>query len=403
MLFRVSAASRDGARETFVREAGDGKSLASSLRAAGYAVLSIEPAVRPAKDGPRGFSLFPRRMRKIECETGLRQLASMLKSGITLLAALETVSEQSRTRRAARIWSSVAAKISSGSTLADALASHSGTFGPTCVRLAEIGEKSGELEKTLSRAADQMESRRNLGASVANALAYPLVAIAMAAGVCAFLVVSVIPKIASFLEGSGAELPAITRMLVDFSAWTAENGIRILACAGAAAAVWLVLRAKDAGRELEDAFLLKLPVAGRILRLSGTALFARAMQIMSESGVSLVDALDGAARMLPNKRLARRVADARGDVLRGSTLAAALGKAVEFMPMLPRMAAVGEASGTLPESFGETARFHEAMLALSVRRFAMAIEPIMIIATGAIVGFVYVAFFAALFSIAGAA
>ena len=90
-------------------------------------------------------------------------------------------------------------------------------------------------------------------------------------------------------------------------------------------------------------------------------------------------------------------------VMRGVSLERSLGGAREFMPMLRRMAAVGEVTGVLPEAFGETARFHEMLLAIAVKRFGMMIEPVMIVVTGGIVGFVYVAFFMALFAIAGAA
>ena len=91
----------------------------------------------------------------------------------------------------------------------------------------------------------------------------------------------------------------------------------------------------------------------------------------------------------------------REGVLRGLSLESALAEAAEFTPMLRSMAATGEAGGTLPEAFGETARFHEMLLALAIRRFGMVMEPLMIVVTGLIVGFVYIAFFMALFAMAG--
>ena len=148
--------------------------------------------------------------------------------------------------------------------------------------------------------------------------------------------------------------------------------------------------------------MLRIPVTGRILRLSGTTLFARSMQIMTESGVTLLDALATGVRLMSNRRLRRRVRDAHDGVLGGRSLAESLGPAVEFTPMLRHMAAVGEVGGALPETFGETARLHEMMLAIAVKRFGMLIEPVMIVVTGAIVGFVYIAFFTAIFTIAGA-
>ena len=126
------------------------------------------------------------------------------------------------------------------------------------------------------------------------------------------------------------------------------------------------------------------------------------MEIMTQSGVTLIDSLSVAARLLSNRRLRRRVESARDGVVKGLSLEGALSGAVEFMPMLRSMAATGEASGSLPEAFGETARFHEMLLALAIRRFGMLIEPVMIVVTGLIVGFVYIAFFMALFAMAGA-
>ena len=231
--------------------------------------------------------------------------------------------------------------------------------------------------------------------------AMTVIAVLMAVGVSTYLVGAVIPKIAAFLQAGGAELPPMTQVLMDISEWVNANGIAILAWLGVAIAAWILARLNAAGREMEDILLLKLPVVGRILRLSGTALFARSMQIMTESGVPLLDSLATGARLMANSRFQRRVTAAREGVMRGQSLADALEPAVEFMPMLRRMAAVGEVSGSLPESFGETARFHETMLAIAIKRFGILMEPVMIAITGTIVGFVYVAFFMALFAMAG--
>ena len=336
-----------------------------------------------------------------DVEMGLRQLASMLRSGITLLKGIATVQDQAFSPRAKRTWKRVKERILHGKSFAEALEEQPKRFGEIVVRLAEVGEKSGELEHAVSRAADQMEARRNLRTAVVNALMYPSLAVLMAVAVSAYLVVAVIPKIGEFLQSGGAALPPVTQTLMDSSEWVNTNGLSVLACVGGVVAAWIAVRLNESGREIEDAFLLKVPVVGRILRLSGTALFARSMQIMAESGVPLIDTLDTCGRLMANRRFRRRVAATRDGVIQGQSLADSLKPAVEFMPMLRRMAAVGEVSGSLPESFGETARFHEMLLAIAVKRFGILIEPVMIAITGGIVGFVYIAFFMALFAIAG--
>ena len=388
---------------TFSREAESRAALMAVLRAEGWLVLDVKEEKEPGSALPPPW--HPSWLKPVagfDVEMGLRELSSMLRSGITLLSGLRTVAEQAPSPRAKRMWLRVADGVLGGSSFAAALSKQPRRFGEIVVRLSEVGERSGELELAVSRAADQLEARRNLRTAVLNALMYPAVAVLAAAGVSAYLVLAVIPKIAEFLESGGTELPELTRMLMDFSSWVSANGLLVAVWIACAVAAWLAVRMHERGRELEDVLLLRIPVTGRILRLSGTALFARSMQIMTESGVTLLDALSTGARLMRNRRLRRRVQSAHDGVLGGRSLAESLSAAVEFTPMMRHMAAVGEVGGSLPETFGEAARLHEMMLSLAVKRFGMLIEPVMIVVTALIVGFVYIAFFTAIIAMAGA-
>jgi len=403
MVFSATVRDPEGVRRTVSREAESREAFVARLRSERFLVLSVEEADESAALPPRWHPAWLKPMTGFDVEMGLRQLASMLKSGVALLSALATVEEQATCPRASLAWRRVRESVFAGGSFADALERQSKRFGEITVRLADVGERSGELEHALTRAADQMEARRNLRTAVVNALVYPLITVAMAIGVSSYLVVAVIPKLAEFLREGGVELPGMTMALMDFADFVKANGLAILGWTGAAVAVWIVGRLFSRTREIEDVLLLRIPVTGRILRLSGTALFARAMQIMVESGVTLLDALDVSGRLMSNLRYRRRVRAARDGVMRGGSLADSLRPASEFMPMLARMSAVGEVTGSLAESFGEVARFHEMLLAIAIKRFGMLVEPVMICVTGGIVGFVYIAFFMALFAIAGAA
>ena len=403
MKFRVRAKDTAGVTRMLTREAETREELLSALRTEKLLVLSVDEVKTERFLPPWWSPKWLKPMTGFHVELGLRELASMLRSGVALIAAVKTMSEQALSPWATLVWMRVGEKIFRGGSFAEALAAQPKRFSELVVRLAEVGERSGELERAVSRAADQLESRRMLRSQVVNALVYPFLAVTMAVGVSAFLVVSVIPKLAAFLAAGGEELPAMTRMLVDFSGWVRAHGLFILLYLAAFTAAWIVIRFHDKGRELEDALLLRVPVTGNILRLSGSALFARAMQIMTESGVTLLDALATAAQLLANRRLRLRIVGAREAILKGRSLGDALEPAKEFTPMLRRMASVGEVTGSMPEAFAEAARFHEMMLALAVKRFGMLIEPVLIIVTGLIVGFVYIAFFLAIFAIAGTA
>jgi type IV pilus assembly protein PilC len=224
----------------------------------------------------------------------------------------------------------------------------------------------------------------------------------MAAGVTGFLVIGVIPKLEKYLGGRGRTLPAITQNLLDAVAWLQHWAPQLGVLAGAAGVALLLVYRWPPGRLLLDRGLLRVPVIGRVLRLAGTATLARSLSVLVESGVTLLDSLRTVAQLLGNRALATRVESARETVLGGGTLATALSGA-EFMPMLPRMVAVGESAGTLATVLQEVAAFHEAQLVAAIRRMSLLIEPIVILLVGGIVGFVYIAFFVALFSLTGSA
>lgn len=406
MLFTATTIDASGARRTIRREAASRTEVAASLRAEGFAVVSVEEA-RGGADNASGANApfwhpsWLRPVTRFDIEIGFSQLASMLKSGVSLLAALETVSAQAASPRAARLWSRVRDGVAAGSPLSEALAKTSGRFGGAAIALVKVGEQSGELDSSLLHASRQMESQRNLRSLTVNALAYPAFAIFAAVGVCVFLVVDVIPKIAEFLQSGGVELPAMTQNLVDLSDWMSRNGLAVLVAIAIAVTVFLVMRAIPATRLALDAVALRIPVSGRILRLAGTAVFSRAMGMLVGSGVTLLDSLDVSAGLLGNRRLRLRVREAWDAVMAGGELSPPLRARGDFTPMLSQMAAVGEKTGSLAEAFSEVAHFHEAMLAIAIKRFSVTIEPAMIVVTGLIVGYVYIAFFLALFSMAG--
>lgn len=401
MLYTATVKDTGGARRTVLREAETVVGVSTMLRNEGLLVLDVVEAKNAGALPGAWHPAWLLPMTSLDVELGLRQLASMLKSGVTLLDALQTVGDQGRNPRTCRTWRRVRDRVLAGNSFADALEAQGHRFNDLVVRLARVGEQSGELDRAVLSAAEQLEASRHLRTLVINALVYPLLAIVMALGVTGFLVTAVIPKIASFLQASGAQLPQMTQMLVDISDWTVKNGVWILVSLVGAIAFWCTVRATAWGHELEDVFLLRIPVSGKILRLSGTAVFARGMQTMLASGVSLLDSLEVAAKLLKNRRFRRRIETARDEVMRGTSLATALAAAPEFLPMLSRMAAVGEVTGALSETFAETARFHETLLGIAIKRFSVLIEPAMIAVTGVIVGFVYIAFFMAIFALAG--
>ena len=405
MTYEATVRSVSGETRRQTVEAPDRAAALRLLRAHGEVLLAFGEAGGAARisrsnvfGGLRAwFTRF--RPKALDVEFGLQQLASMLRSGLSLLVALRTAADQARNRRAARVWTFLADGIETGLSCHEAAeACH--CFDPYVLALIRVGEQSGELDRTLVCAAEHLEQTRDMRMMLVNALIYPVLVVIMTIGVVGFMVVKVIPQIQAFLSQANQTLPAITQWLLDFSLWVRLHAVALaVGIAAVPIGVWLIRRV-PAGREQTDRAMLYLPVIGPILRLFQTAVVARGLSILLDSGVTLLEGLRTVTFLIRNRRLARRMADARDAVIRGETLAHALAGATEFMPMLAKMAAVGESTGTLGAAFAEVARFHEIMLKSAIRRFGTLIEPILILIVGGIVGFVYTAFFLALFSIA---
>ncbi len=321
----------------------------------------------------------------------------MLQNGVSILGALQIVAEQSAAPRAKRMWMTLEERIRGGDPVSGAMERYKRVFGQYIIQLVRVGEHSGELEAVFLRAAEHLELHRSVRIMTINALIYPLLTMFFALCVSAYLVIVLIPKVSTFLSSSGANLPRITQMLMSLSEWMRLNGLFVLIAIAAAAAAWVAIRLHPVGRDHQDALLLRLPVAGKILRLSQTAVLARGLGMLIESGVTLLDALGVLENLLTNRRISRRIIEARTGVMHGDSLADTFMRAPELMPMLVRMTAVAETTGTLGKTLNEVAFFYEGMLVTTIKRLGIVIEPALIIITTGLVGFVYIAFFTALF------
>ncbi len=399
--FRYITRDSAGGAQNGTLVAASMETLTAELRGRGLLVVDVEPVAQRARGTVTWHPATWLRPTSFDAETGFQQLATMLHSGLSLLAALRTVAEQARRPQAVAVWSEVADRIEQGASFADALAGRERVFSEHVVQLVRVGESSGNLDAALRSAAQHLERARQMRLTVFNALMYPAIVAFMAMGVTAFLVIAVIPKLQKYLSGRGRTLPAITQSLLDVVAWLQEWAALLGILAGAAVLALFFIHRWPPGRLALDSLFLKIPVIGRVLRLAGTATLARSLGVLIGSGVTLLDSLRTVSRLLTNRALGSRIESARDAVLRGGTLAAALGEGREFMPMLPRMVAVGESAGTLAPVLREVADFHESQLVAAIRRMSMLIEPVVILVVGGIVGFVYIAFFVALFSLAG--
>jgi type IV pilus assembly protein PilC len=286
--------------------------------------------------------------------------------------------------------------------LGDALSRHP-RFSLLVVELVRVGSQTGQLEPVLTKAAASLEQRRHLRTNLLTALTYPVIVLLAAIGVTGFMALNVIPKLEKFLTTIGRQLPPMTRLLLDITHAIqtyfphALVATIVLGVAGVAVYLW------PPGRLTIDRLMLRIPLIGTLIRLAGTITFASNLGALLQSGIRILEGLRAVERLQRNRHLAQQVSAARDAIMHGGNLATPLNAPGAFMQMLSRMVAVGETAGTLDEVLAEVARFYEGQLQSKIRQLSVIIEPVIIVVVGGIVGFVYIAFFMALFAAGGVA
>jgi len=400
--FEYVVRDREGRTRSGVREASDEGALLVDLRSSG--LLALEVRARPAVHDARSAGRFsPRRLlraRPIDVEVGLQQIAYMLRSGLPLLRALRVCAAQSARPAMADVWLSVASRIESGESLTTAMAAHA-CFPRIVTTMVDVGERTGELDTVLRRSATALERRRTLKTNTLTALIYPAIVVVLTIAVVAYMVVYLVPKLSKFLTAFGRRLPPLTQVLADVSdfvqVWFVPGCIAIAASIAAVVIAWHT----RGGRTFLDRVLLRVPLVGTILNLAVTTTFARNVGLMLKSGVRLTEALEVVEPVLRNHHVADKVAGVRARVLQGSSFSEPLAATGSFTPMLTHMVAVGESSGTLDEVLEHVADYHDTRLESLIKRLGTLIEPVIVVVLGVIVGFIYLAFFLAIYSIAG--
>lgn len=350
----------------------------------------------PASDSTRfspGDLLSPR---SVHVELTLRQVAIMLRSGMTLLSAIETIIEQPPSRAIRRVYETIRDRIESGAPFAEALSEHK-CFPPGVVSMIELGEESGNLDMVLERSALSMEARRRNRTATWTALFYPSFTFLFAIGICIYMVIAVIPPMKKALEAMGKKLPAMTQSLLDAADFFARWGLVIGVSLGILLVVFVLVCLWPPGRIWLDRIALRLPVIGKVLRTGATALFARSMATLLGSGIPLVEGLRIVGSIHTNRYLSAVVESARRRILEGGSLAESLSRPHGYTPMMLKMVGVGETSGNLEETLEHVAEFHDEQLQSLIKRLSAMLEPAIVLFVGLLVGYVYIAFFVGLY------
>lgn len=369
-----------------VLDAGSASLAADALFGAGVTPLTIEERIGGmALSQPLEFRLFAPRIGHIETLLFTRQLYTLLKAGVPIMRALSGLEESNTNVAMKNMLRSLRESLDQGRELSVAMARHPKVFSPFYLAMVRVGEMTGRLEEVFLRLFHHMSFERFMHEQVKSALRYPMfVVIAM---LVALIVVNilVIPQFAAVFRGFGAELPLMTRILIGFSDFFVNWWpLLLLVTVAAVITFWRWINT-PAGRYRWDAFKLRLPVAGKIVRKATLARFARSFALAARSGVPVIQGLSTVAMTVDNDWISEKVERMRDGVERGeSILRAAIGTGA-FTPVVLQMIAVGEESGAIDELMEEIADMYQNEVEYELKTLAQQIEPILIVMLGALV------------------
>ena len=389
--FAYQAVDLAGKRLRGRAEAATPAALTRSLEERGLLVLEVDAA-----DGaPEGGFGFGRRREVLEVT---RALAALLPAGMPLAQALGAASSVASgdVRDAVQ---QVRARVERGDTLSSSLAAHPTLFSPLYVGLVRAGEKSGDVDASFARLADQLERDEQLRGRILSAAIYPLLLATVGTIAVSVLLMFVLPRFVELLEGSGASLPASTALLLALSgALNRYWPVLLLAIAGlVAAGIWAARTPR--GQRAWAALLLALPFVGTLRRYALAARFARLAGVLLGGGAPLLTALDDTIESLGDPVARDDVARIRGRVREGASLRQAITEGSLFPPLLAQLVSVGEEAGRLREFLLKAADIFEDRTERSTQRLATLAEPAMIVLFGAIVAFVALSLLQAIYGI----
>ena len=396
-VFTYRGTNRAGATVTGERAAASKAELTALLRREQINVSKLSEKGREFNIPTFGGSVDAK-----ELAIFTRQFSVMIDAGLPLVQCLEILAGQQENKHFQKILTSVRAAVEGGATLSAALKQHEKVFDPLYSNMVEAGETGGILDTILQRLAMYIEKNVKLKRAVKSAMIYPVAVISIASLVITMLLWKVVPIFVSLFNGLDVDLPLPTRIVIGLSNFIGSiYGLLILICLISAGVAIKFYHGTPQGRMVIDGTLLKLPVVGLVLRKISVARFTRTLGTLISSGVPILEGLDITARTSGNAVIERAISQTRKAVEAGRSLVDPLKETDVFPGMVTQMIGVGEQTGAMDAMLQKIADFYEDEVDAAVKDMLTAIEPIMIVFLGVVVGGIVVSMYMPLFSLIG--
>ena len=369
--------------------------LKAELRRQGINPTVVKPKPKPLF-GAAGRVITPK-----DIAFFARQMATMMKSGVPIVSALEIIGGGQKNPRMKAMVEQIRTDIEGGSSMSEAISKHPVQFDELFRNLVRAGEGAGVLETVLDTIARYKENIEALKGKIKKALFYPAMTIAVAIIVSAILLIFVVPQFETTFKEFGADLPAFTKLIVGASRIAVSYWwVALLAVVGGIFGFIFFYKRSAAFQHFLDKVVLKVPVIGGIMHNSAIARFARTTAVTFKAGVPLVEALDSVAGATGNTVYEKAVYRIRDDVAVGYPVNLAMKQTHLFPHMVIQMTAIGEEAGALDTMLFKVAEYYEQEVNNSVDALASLIEPMIMVILGVLVGGMVIGMYLPIFKLA---
>jgi type IV pilus assembly protein PilC len=331
-----------------------------------------------------------------------RQFSTMIDAGLPIIQCLDILHSQQENKTFKVMLKTIKESVESGSTLAESLKRFPKQFDDLFVNMIAAGEAGGILDTILRRLAGYMEKAAKLKSQVKGAMTYPVVTMIIAVLVVAVILVFVIPVFQEMFQDFGSALPAPTQVVIGMSDFVKSKILYIIIAVALFIFAFRKFNKTQKGRTTVDAFMLKLPVFGMLLRKVAVAKFTRTMSTMLGSGVAILEALDIVAKTAGNTTVEKAIYHVRSGISEGRTMADPLAESGVFPAMVCQMISVGESTGALDAMLSKIADFYDEEVDQAVENLTSLIEPFMLVFLGTVIGGLVISMYLPIFKMAGA-
>lgn len=387
--YEYMAVDKGGKQKKGTMDAQTPERVKEFLKNEGLIPISVKEQSFLNKD----ISIGTKKVKARDMSVFCKQFASIMQAGVTIINALQMLSEQTENKTLREAVKSVQIDVEKGESLASAMHNQGEIFPPILIHMVEAGEASGSLDIAFERLSVQFEKQAKVNGMVKRALAYPIVVIIVAIAVVIVMLVVVFPQFEEMFASLDSELPAITKLVQSMSSFV-QSFWWLLAMIVAAVVLGIRTYSKtESGQIFFSKIAMNAPMFGNLTIKSASATLARTLSTLLAAGISLVDAVEIVSKVISNAIVRSALENSVEEIQRGVPLSVPLEQSEVFPPMVCHMTRIGEETGNVEEMLSKIADYYEEEVENATAALTSLLEPLIIVVLGGVVMFIMLAIY----------